>query len=105
IEGDERNGHVRRVSCDAGGRRSENGGVTLEAAARRAPGARRALVAGSGEVLEVDATRPLEEVATDGGDVAQLAGSTGEHRLGEHRIAASNPPVRGEVAVRRPRAD
>ncbi len=64
-----------------------------------ATAARRPLVARLAHVGEVAAAGALEEVAAHGGHVAQLPGGTGQHRLGQRRVAAAHLGVRGEVAV------
>ena len=58
---------------------------------RRAAGARLALVARLGDVLEVGAAGPLQQVAAGGRHVAQLARRARQQRLGEHRVARRAP--------------
>ena len=72
---------------------------------RRAAGARLALVARRGRVVEVGAARPLQQVAAGGGHVAQLRRRAGEDRAGEQRIARLDLRVIGEIAVRHQGAD
>jgi hypothetical protein len=54
---------------------------------------------------DVSAAGALQEVPAGGRHVPQLAGRAGEQRLAEHRIAAADLGVRGQVAVADHRAD
>ena len=92
-------GHVGRVDGDAVLGGAEDGVVADVAADGRAAGAGGALVAGGGDVLEVDAAGALQQVARGGGEVAQLAGGGGKQGAGEHGVVAADDGVGGEVAV------
>ena len=94
----QRDRHVRRVGGDAVLGVAEDRVVAVLALARGAAGAGAALVAGLRDVLEVAAARALEQVAADGGEVAQLAGGAGEQRLARARGSA-----RGRAGARRGR--
>jgi pantothenate kinase len=76
IEGGQSNRHVRGMRGDARLRGAQDGQFAVIALAGRAAAARLTLVAGLGNVLEVDAARALQQVPTGGGQVAQLARST-----------------------------
>ena len=71
----------------------------------RAAGVRLALVARCRQVLEVDASSPLEQVSADRRDVAQLPGGAGQNRLRKHRIAAANRQVGGQIGIANGRAN
>ena len=73
--------------------------VAVLALAGRAAGARRALVARLRDVLEVGAAGALQQVAADGGDVAQLPRGAGQQRLRQQRVALAHDRVRGQRAV------
>src|SRR4051794_37581294 len=92
---------------DAGLRGAQDRQFAVIALPRGAAAARHTLVAGFGDVLEVDTTRPLQQVPTGGSQVAQLARSACEQRLREQGIACANRTVGSEVAVayHRPDAD
>ena len=72
---------------------------------RRAAAARRTLVAGHRDVLEVAAARALHQVAAGRGQVAQLARRAGQDRLGQRRIALADARVGGQIAVAHAGAD
>lgn len=103
-----RDRHVGGVRGHARLRVSENREVAVVAVAGRAAirfSPAPTLVAGLGDVLEVGAARALEQVAADGGEVAQLARGAREQRLGEHRVALTHAPVGRELGVSRGRTD
>ncbi len=97
--GYQRDGHVRGMRGDAGRGGPQDGEFAVVALPRGTAAARHPLVAGLGDVLEVDAAGALQQVHAGGGQVAQLARSTGEHGLGEQGIAAADRTIGGEVAV------
>ena len=72
-------------------------------ASQPAPG--RALVAGAGDVIEISAARPLQEIAADRRGVAKLRGRSGQQRLGDRRKAPGESPIVREVGVADERAD
>ena len=77
----------------------------VEAVESAAAGARLALVAGGRRVVEIEATRPLQQVAAGRGHVAELRRGAGEDGARQQRIARPDPLVIGEVAVRHERPD
>ena len=83
----------------------EDGEVAVLARPRRAARSRRPLVARLRDVLEVHAAGALQQVAADGGHVAQLSGRPGQQRLGQHRVARRVPAGRrrGRCCARRRR--
>ena len=64
-----------------------------------------ALIAGTCDVIEVSAARPLQEIAADRGGVAKLRGRSGQQRLGDRRKASGKTPIVREVGVADQRAD
>src|SRR5258708_25878254 len=77
----------------------KNSALALIALPRGAAAARYPLVAGLGDVLEVDATCALQQVPAGRGEVAQLARGAREQRLREPRIARANGAVGSALAV------
>src|SRR5207237_10340159 len=72
VESHHRHGHVGRVGGHARIRVADDREVAVVALDGGTAGARLALVARLGHVLEVRAARALEQVAADGREVAQL---------------------------------
>ena len=72
-------------------------------ASQPAPGV--ALVAGAGDVVEVGAARPLQQIAADRRGVAKLRRRAGQQRLGDRRKAPGESRVVREVGVADERAD
>ena len=72
IEGDERHTEIRRVGGDAGLAPAEYGVQSVLAVASIATRARFALVAGAGDVVEISASRPLQQTAADCRGIAKL---------------------------------
>jgi hypothetical protein len=99
VERDQRHSHVRGVGGDTGWRPAQDGEIAVIALQRWTPRPRHSLVARLGDVLEVQTAGALEEIATHGGHVAQLARSTVQHGAGEHRQLPSDHVVGDEVAV------
>jgi len=97
--------HIRGMGRDAGGGGAQDGEIAVVALARWAPSPRRPFIAGQGNILEVDATSPLQEVPSGRGEVAQLPGGAGEQRLREQGETRPDDPIGGEVAVPCRRAD
>ena len=96
------NAHVRRVSGDAGGGCAEDGVVSVETIDGVAALAGRALVtAGAIIIVEIGAAGALEDVAADGGHVADLRRGAGEDGAGENGIAGAHGVVLGEGGVAR----
>src|SRR5260370_21918954 len=87
---------MRRDTCL---RCPKDSAVALIALARGAAAARYPLVAGLGDVLEVDAASPLQQVPASRGEVAELARGSSAQRLGEQEIAGANGAIGHEVAV------
>ena len=77
----------------------------LMPAYRRAAGVRRALIAGRRGVVEIEAARPLQQVAAGRCHIAQLTGRTRQDRAREQRIARLDNRVIRKVAVRNERTD
>src|SRR5260370_5254508 len=87
---------MRRDTCL---RCPKDSAVALIALARGAAAARYPLVAGLGDVLEVDAASPLQQVPASRGEVAEVARDSSEQRLAEQGIAGANGAIGREVAV------
>ncbi len=85
--------------------RSQDREFAVIAFPRGAAAARHPLVAGLGDVLEVDAARALQQVPAGGGQVAQLARSASEQGLGEQGIARANGAISRQIAVAHQRPD
>ena len=105
VERDQRDAEVRRVRRDAALAPPDDGVKPVLAAAGVAARAGLALIAGAGDIVEVGAARPLQEIAADRGGVAKLRGRSGQQRLGDRRKAPGESPVVGEVSVAHERAD
>jgi hypothetical protein len=86
--------------------RAENGVMSVETANSVAAGTEFALVAArSGGVVEIDAARPLEDVASDGRHVADLRRGARQQRPRQHRIMRPHGRMRGDHTVAEGRAD
>src|SRR3981189_1565409 len=72
VEGRERHAEIRRVGGDAGVAPAEHGVQSVLAAAGIATRARLAFVAGAGGVVEISASRPLQQIAADCRGLAKL---------------------------------
>ncbi len=94
IERDQRHAEVRGVRGDAGVAPAEHGVRAVLAAARVAAGTGLALVAGAGRIVEIAASRALQQVAADGRGIAQLRRGAGQQRLGDRRIGLRRSPRR-----------
>ena len=64
-----------------------------------------ALVTGRGEVLEVDAARPLHEVPGRRGEIAQLRGGSREQRPRQHRVALADQGITRQLGIADRRSD
>src|SRR5256884_8871246 len=64
IEGDKRHAEIRRMGGDAGLAPAEHGVQSVLTVAGIATRAGFAFVAGAGDVIEIGASRPLQEIAT-----------------------------------------
>ena len=108
----QRDAHVRRVDGDALLARAQDRVHAVEAVDRGAAGARFALVAGRGRVVEVVTARPLHQVAARRRHVAELRRGARQDRLATAAGSAARPargrrrpcssPAR-RAAARRPR--
>jgi hypothetical protein len=104
VERHERHAHVRRMRRHAGGRGApnrdaEDGVHAVEAVERVAAGARRALVAACGMVVEVEAARALQQVAAHCRHVANLRRGARQHGARQHRIALSHAAVLSQCRI------
>ena len=105
LERGERDAHIGGMRGDAGLARAEDRVDAVEAVDRRAAAAGLALVAGRGRVVEIEAARPLQEIAAGRRHVAQLLRGAGQDRARQQRIALLDQRVIGEIGVRHERAD
>src|SRR6266478_699156 len=78
---------------------TEHGVHPIEAFERRATRFGHALVAGLRRVIEVGATRALQQVAAGRGLVAKLGRRAGENSLREQRIAPAHAHVGGSRVI------
>src|ERR1700730_10333490 len=72
VERDQRHTEIRRMGGDAGLAPAEHGVQSVLAVAGIATRARFAFVAGAGDVVEISASRPLQQIAADGRGIAKL---------------------------------
>ena len=105
VERDQRYAEIGRVGRDAALAPPQYGVKPVVAAAGVAARTGIALIAGAGDVVEVSAARPLQEIAADRGGVAKLRGRSGQKRLGDRRKASGKIPIVSEVGVADQRAD
>ena len=105
VERGERDAHVGGMRRNAMLARAQDRVHAVDAVDRGAAGARLALVARRGGVVEVQAARALQQIAAVGRHVAQLRRRAGEDRIGEQRIARLDLRVVGDVAVGHQRAE
>jgi hypothetical protein len=90
---------------DAGFAGAEDCVATIEAADGRAAAAGLAFVARHCRIVEIGATRPLQQVAAGRRHVAQLCRSAGKDRTGEQRVALLDQRMIRKVGIRHERAD
>jgi hypothetical protein len=69
------------------------------------PSARFALVAGARGVVEIGASRALQEIAADGRRVAKLRRGSGEQRLGDYGKAEGKVAVMRQIGIAHERSD
>ncbi len=105
VEGDQRHTEIRRVGGNAGLAPAEHGVQSVLAVTGIASRARFALVAGAGDIVEISASRPLQEIAADGCGVAKLCGGARQQCLGNRRIEAGEIRIVREIGVANQRAD
>src|SRR5260221_201471 len=105
VERDERHAEIRRVGGDAGIAPAQHGVQSVLAAVGIATGARLALVAGAGDVVEIPASRPLKQIAADRRGIAKLRRGAGQKRLGDRGIGAGEIRVMREIGIANERAD
>ncbi len=97
IERGQRDAHVGGMDGDARLRGAEDRVIAVEAVDRVAALAGVALVAArSVVVVEIGAAGALEQVAADGGHVADLRAGAGDDGAGQQRIAGADQPVLGQ---------
>jgi hypothetical protein len=75
------------------------------AAAGIATGARLALVAGAGDVVEIGAARSLQQIAADGRGIAKLRRGARQQRLGDRGKGFGETGIVREIGVAHQRAD
>jgi len=105
VESRQRHAEIGRVGRDTVVAPAEHRVKTVVATAGIAARSGRTFVAGAGRVVEIAATGPLQQIAAEGGRIAQLGGSAGEQRLRNGGITAREIRVMREVGVARQRAD
>src|SRR4029453_4017157 len=87
------------MSRDAVLTRAEHRVSAVEAVDRVTTGLGPPPIAGGVDVTVVGATRPLHDVAGDGGHVSQLRGRAGQDGLREYRVAIADHRVPRKLAV------
>jgi hypothetical protein len=105
VERRHRHRHVGRMRRDAVVAHTEHGVHPIEAFQRRAARSGHALIAGLRRVIEVGATRALQQIAPGRRLVAKLGRRAGENRLREQRVTAADAHVDGDRAVGDQRAN
>ena len=105
VERNQRHGQIGRMRRDARRRGAEDRQVAVVALRRWAARPALALVAGPGDVLEVDAAGALQQIAPDCGDIAWLAGGAREQGLCQNGVACPDRRIGSEVGVADQRAD
>ena len=86
-------------------RSAQDGQVAVLARPGRTARTADPLVAGLGDVLEVQAPGALQQVAAHRGHIPQLPGGAREQGLRQHRVLGADPPITGQVAVTHRRTD
>ena len=105
VERDQRHAEIRRVGGDAGLAPAEHGVQSVLAVAGVAARARLAFVAGAGGVVEIPASRPLQQIAADGRGIAKLRRGAGQQRLGNRGIGPGEIRIVREIGIANQRAD
>src|ERR1700759_3107549 len=94
IQRRQRNAHVRGMRRHAGWRRAQNGMIAIEAVNRVTTAIRNAFVAARGIIIvEIEAPRTLQDIATNSGHISDLRRSSSKDRLRQHRIALPHAAV------------
>src|SRR6266853_6271865 len=105
VEGDQRYAEFRRMGGDAGLAPAEYGMQSILAVTGIATRARFALVAGAGGIVEIAASRPLQQIAADGRGIAKFRRCAGQKRLGHGRIGLGEIGIVREIGIANQRAD
>ena len=67
--------------------------------------ARFALVAGAGDIVEISASRPLQQIAADSRGIAKLCGGARQQRLGNRGIGSGEIRIVREIGIANQRTD
>ena len=105
IEGDQRHTEIRRVGGDAGFTPAQHRVQSVLAVTGIASRARFALVAGARDIIEISASRPLQQIAADGRGIAKLCGGARQERLGNCGIGAGEIRIVREIGIANQRTD
>src|SRR5580693_2639892 len=105
VERDQRDAEIRRVCRDAALAPPQYGVKPVVAATGVAARTGIALIAGAGDVVEIRAARPLQEIPSDRSGVAKLRGRSGQKRLGDRRKASGKAPVASKLGVAHERSN
>jgi hypothetical protein len=105
IERYQRDAEIRRVGRDATLAPAEHRVQPRIATARLAAGAWLALIAGTGDVVEVSAPRALQQIAADSRCIAQLCRRAGQQRFRHRGKASGKRSVMRQVGIAHTRAD
>src|SRR3954452_11538431 len=79
--------------------------LSIEAPDSRATAARLTLIAGKVRIIEVGASRALEQIAGRCRFIAQLPRGTGNQAASEQTIVAPDSLIRGEIGIADQRTD
>ena len=105
VECHERHTEIRWVGSDASLAPAQHGVRSVLAMEGIATRARFALVAGTRDVVEIPAPRPLKQIAADRRGIAKLRGGAGQKRLGDRGIGPGKIRVVREIGIADERAD
>ena len=105
IERRQRHAHVGGMRGDAGGRCAKDRVIAIKAVDGVAARAGRALVATRGVVIKIGAAGALQDVAADGGHVADLPARAREDCPRQQREALAHRAICGERGVLHRRPD
>src|ERR1700730_7973667 len=105
FEGGEGDAHIRGVRGDTMLARPQDGVHAVDPVDCRTAAARLALIAWRGCIVEIEAARPLQEIAPGRGHVAQLLRGPGKDRAAQQWIARLDLRVIGDIAIGNQRPD
>src|SRR5215472_10952947 len=99
LKGGERDAHIRRMRGNAMFAHSQDRMHPIDSGNRGTAAARLALIAGRSCIVEIEATRALQEIAPCRSHIAQLRRGTREDRTREQWIARLDLRAKGKIAI------